>query len=87
MNYFCCTEYHPGVLEDGMGVTWLSDFLPEKKCTYTEGSGLPTSPSLDGGRRDAWLRVCQDMASMGISVWSLKLLEEFSGDSKAEFLK
>lgn len=31
VNYFHCTEYHPGVLEDGIGVTWVSYFLPEKK--------------------------------------------------------
>lgn len=64
MNYFCCTEYPPGVGEDGMGVTWVSDFLPEKN---TEGSGLPMSLSLDSGLQDVWLRVCQDMASMGIA--------------------
>lgn len=37
VNYFHCAEYHPGVLEDGIGVTWVSYFLPEKDWYFHKG--------------------------------------------------
>lgn len=66
VNDFHYTEFHPGVLEDKTGVSQVSYFLPEQKCSYTEGSGGPMSLSLVDGLKDVWLKVCWDGASMGI---------------------
>lgn len=73
VNYFHCTEYHPGVLEDGIGVTWVSYFLPEKKCTSTEGSGRcvslrPVGYTGSGGR-------LAGQGKHGNRVWFLALPE------------
>lgn len=49
VNYFHFTEYHPGVLEGGTGVTCMSYFLPEKKCVHSKGPGRSMSLRLLAG--------------------------------------